>query len=313
MENADHEQNKLSWLIDLWSQWSLGHRQVGLAVSTFALLAAIVIVNPSAVERLLPSAPSKLTSSMALENKVQYVTAGPLSFRHSFVQIKIPASMRENQTVPVVVTYRLEQRRVDDPTDGLNNWIRPPISAITNMDGRLKISLKSPAFGVEPEAALEVEERSLLPITNLWAITPKGEGDHILLLKVAESVEGTFARNLSSSAKLNDGRIEPLADGSYAIPIQVTTYWGLPKVITSLIGGLCGLIAFALAFPIVVDLLRKRFFPALVEGGVVVAGAVASAIPKKPSQTKKKPALLKEPESQPQQKPNSAANGSGKK
>ncbi|MBX3741410.1 MAG: hypothetical protein KF712_10495 [Akkermansiaceae bacterium] len=125
------------------------------------------------------------------------------------------------------------------------------------ISGKLNISVKSSGFEVEPDSAILVENDKL-PLEIKWTVSPKGEGDHIILLHISEVLGYGMRYGEWRSAKINGKSVEPLASGDYELPIKVYTYWGVPRIFASCVAGVFTLIGFMLSWPIVLGFLERR-------------------------------------------------------
>lgn len=251
--------------------WSLSHRWFAMCFLGLSLGLSILLVEPPDI---LPRAPTTPDSKLTLSRREQMVTAGPLIFKVSSVDVVYPSTMRENQTLLVRLNYRLQEHIVDIPT-GATAGIYGNLDKVRDletMSGELNVSLASSGFDVEPASPFLAKSQDKLPLKAHWTVTPKSEGTHLLMLRISEKMSGTFADVLPNTTKamgdafspatlvanINDQVIRPSDAGLYELPVRVYTYWGLPKWVTSSVAAIIALVGFLLSWPIIVELIQKK-------------------------------------------------------
>lgn len=195
--------------------------------------------------------------------RISFVTAGPCALRSSHLTVIYPPSMRENETLPVDVSYSVEYIVIKfHSIYGTQASISK--RAAKELDCEIGLLLSSSGFDIEPKGRLVEPPGTPIPIKRIWTITPKSAGNRYLLLKVEESnIKGTFQNvfpfsGLRISATINDQPIETDRNGYYKLPVSVRTYWGVSKRVASALGCIFAVIAFILMWPVTISWLKKQ-------------------------------------------------------
>ncbi len=194
-------------------------------------IAALLIVGlfaPSTLDAIYKTRSSVGNGTFTRSATTQAVTAGPLFYRTSKLEIKYPSEMRENETAIVKMIYsarsvKIPQRK-DENTTGTDV---PPVTELDSLDAELGIRLTSSGFRLEPKEGFKRTAGSPLPIVEKWTITPEGEGKRFLLLRVEESptsLEKFLQREQSVEVSINGEPSSPGEGGWFELPVNITTY-----------------------------------------------------------------------------------------
>ena len=237
-----------------------------IAGASFFLGTTVIILlglmAPSALDSFITrrSDPKRNTFVHSVDIPVR--TAGPMALSRSFLEIRYPKQMRENETRVVEMTYRvrsvlvIKQRPLEqsDKDVGTESWmLEEPIS----------VHLGSSGFKLDPKEDLRKEPGTLLPLRQKWTITPEGEGTRVLLLRfdLGEN-PGTKTRFPFTpkplDASINGQKIPLPEDGWFELPITVTNYWGISRKAASASALISGFIGFLLGWPVVTSLIGSR-------------------------------------------------------
>lgn len=198
--------------------------------------------------------------------------------RKSVIGIRYPEQMRENETRIVELEYRVKSLQHSKKDSTPKMWYGdrdrlptlsdvPAILEYNVLDLELSVHLGSSGFKLDPSGDLKRHLGERLPIIEKWTITPKGEGQRSLLLRVEEIGEedqGTpdkyseDAGELPRSGTINGKPILARADGWFELPVKVDTYWGVSRTTTSIGVGVTGLLGFVLGWPVLTGFVSSR-------------------------------------------------------
>ncbi len=235
-----------------------------VAVFTAAVAVALGLTAPNILDKAFNTFPLATRAELQAKNTIQLQTVGPFMFLRSRIALSYPAKMREDQTSAVNLKYLLDYYVIDMSLylPGGPISTDPPRKSIDKLDGSIDIELASSGFEVVPQGARQARNGEPLPIDQLWTITPKQTGDHMLLLTIREKHEGTYERNFSSEAEINGSRVQFEQPGIYKLPVYVNTYWGVSRIKATLVGAFFAFIGFVLSWDILAPLIRRLFrFP----------------------------------------------------
>ena len=228
----------------------------------FILGGAFVLLAPQYSDSVLRSQLALPPHRFKLESEVQLPTAGPLIFRIAKLNVTYPSTMRENDTllVEVVYTVTYHEREFPDLLGIVSTDPFPP-QELRELDRPVSLELSSSGFAVEPKSEVAKPAKARLPITQVWTVTPAAEGSRYLLLKIHEERgSGILAFfPFSYTASINGMQTQADPSGLYKLPVTVSTYWGVSRITSSLIGYALVLIGAVLSYPIFLPWFKRWF------------------------------------------------------
>lgn len=130
--------------------------------------------------------------------------------------------------------------------------------------GEKSIKLFSSGFDIAPSTKVTSPEYAVSPISFVWTITPKKEGERQALVLDLNDVL-SFSREAGSdnetvtSLIINEQEMESLEGGIVKLEIDVRTIWGIKRTTFDLLAVAVSIICFVLMFPLLHDVIRKKF------------------------------------------------------
>ncbi|KRA57357.1 hypothetical protein ASD89_06695 [Caulobacter sp. Root656] len=219
------------WLKRTWFVW------LGLAV-------ACALVLPRAIDAV--AAQGRPPAAMAVAPR--FVVRDPAGTAIGWLNIKYPRTIRENEEGVLEAEY----------TTGGVSWktgdaygygdVQPPAGLKVELSGADLTLTPGPthAFDVQRIAATGVERVK-------WIITPKTEGDHMLLVRFNVSPATFKAVPISANGQAQGG------DPQILLPVKVFTIYGVPKATVLVAKGAAGLASFLLTLPAAFVLFERVF------------------------------------------------------
>jgi len=173
-----------------------------------------------------------------------FAVIGPAGRRIGTLKVDYPASMRENESRPVVVSYEAAGR-----------W-REHFAA--HPGRRLEVSLSGARLDIVPEPARHVFRNDLIARRGVdrrsWQIVPRAAGDYSLHLRL----EATPAAAFSPRPVSANGELRPAGEDQ-SLPVTVHTLYGVSETTVALAKIAVGLLSFLVSLaglPLLVRLLR---------------------------------------------------------
>lgn len=219
------------WLKRTWFVW------LGLA-------AACAVLLPRAIDAGATWSQPPATAVVA----PRFVVRDPAGTAIGWLNITYPRTIRENEEGVLEAEY----------TTGGVSWktgdaygygdVQPPVGLKVELSGA-DLTLtpgSSHAFDVQRIAATGVERVK-------WIITPKTEGDHMLLVRFNVSPATFKAVPVSANGQAQGG------DPQVLLPVKVFTIYGVPKATVLVAKGAAGLASFLLTLPAAFVLFERVF------------------------------------------------------
>ncbi len=177
-----------------------------------------------------------------------FAVTGPAGRRIGTLTVDYPASMRENESRPVVVSYEAAGR-----------W-REFFAA--RPDLRLEVSLSGARLDIVPEPARHVFRNEAIARRGVdrrsWQIVPRAAGDYSLHLRLEAAPAAFSARPVSAN-----GELRPAGEDQ-SLPVAVYTLYGVSERTVALAKLAVGLLSFLVSLaglPLLVRLARRLAGP----------------------------------------------------
>lgn len=221
------------WLKRTWFVW--------LALAVACALVAPRAIDAVAARRPLPAAPGPAVAP-------RFVVRDPSGAAIGWLNIKYPRTIRENEEGVLEAEY----------TTGGVSWktgdaygygdVQPPAGLKVELSGADLALTPAPThqFDVQRIAATGVERVK-------WIVSPKTEGDHVLLVRFNVSPATFKAVPVSANGEAQG------SDPQILLPVTVFTIYGVPKATVLIAKGGAGLASFLLTLPAVFVLFERMF------------------------------------------------------
>jgi hypothetical protein len=228
----------LLWLKRTWLVW--------------LLLAGVCVV---ALPRLIDAKAARSAAPAATTAQApRFVVRDPSGQAIGWLSIKYPRTIRENEEGVLEAEYTTGGASwktgadATRPSDGYDYGVQPPAGMKVEFSGADLSLTPAPSheFDVQRIAATGVERVK-------WIVSPKGEGDHVLLARFNVS-PATF-KAVPISANGQDQGTDP----QILLPVKVFTIYGVPQATVLIAKGGVGLLSFLLTLP-AACVLFDRFF-----------------------------------------------------
>lgn len=244
-------------------QWSIGKKirfvlGVSLLTSIPALLVPFYFKQAEARAQLRGEKEGLLVQNA---NKQLY-TGGPLMFRVGWLKLGYPRIMKTNETAFVELAYTMAGVTTEFP-DGRNpqRWSGQGPQLYSTLEGSISVSVESSAFEIAPRSEVSRGPGSPLPVEATWTVTPKGEGNHFLLINIRQDLGTDLAmlkeRPTQVDVKINGETVAKDQRGIYRLPITVVTIYGVSQRAIGLAGLVIGLIGFLATWDILLPFLKR--------------------------------------------------------
>jgi hypothetical protein len=217
------------------------------------LLVAVVLVGVA--PRLIDAAARRQPPPSA-EPAVapRFVVRDPDGAAIGWLNIKYPRTIRENEEGVLEAEYttggvRWKTGSAGDGADAYGyGSVQPPAGMKVEFSGADLTLTPAPshAFDVQRIAATGVERVK-------WIVSPKDEGDHVLLVRFNVSPTTFKAIPISANGEAQG------SDPQILLPVKVFTIYGVPKATVLLAKGGVGLLSFLLTLPAAFVLLERVF------------------------------------------------------
>lgn len=137
---------------------------------------------------------------------------------------------------------------------------RKPAILRPQLKNLIEIHLNSSGFEISPSTRQTISKSNNLPAELRWTITPKSEGEHLLLLKLPEAHELAPDYLISKLCYTLNGISQAVGDTSfYELPLTVGTAWGVSKTVEDSVRAFLALIGFILLYPLFLDFWKRRW------------------------------------------------------
>jgi hypothetical protein len=216
---------------------------VWLALAVACALVLPRLIDAGAARREPPAAPAMAVAP-------RFVVRDPSGTAVGWLNIKYPRTIRENEEGVLEAEYTTggvdwkADAGAGDPYGG----VQPPAGMKVELSGADLALTPAPAheFDVQRIAATGVERVK-------WIVSPKAEGDHVLLVRF--NVKPATFKAIPISA---NGQAQG-SDPQILLPVKVFTIYGVPKATVLIAKGGAGLASFLLTLP-AAFVLFERFF-----------------------------------------------------
>jgi hypothetical protein len=214
------------------------------------LAAACAVVLPRLIDaKTAPSPPMA-----RVEQAPRFAVRDPDGATIGWLSIKYPRTIRENEEGVLEAEYttgdtpwKAGPSAKPDDAPGYG-YVQPPAGMSVEFSGADLTLTPAPthAFDVARIAATGVERVK-------WIVSPKGEGDHVLLARFKVSPATYKAVPVSANGQDQGG------DPQILLPVKVFTIYGVPKATVLIAKGGVGVLSFLLTLP-AAFVLFERFF-----------------------------------------------------
>ena len=213
------------------------------------LLAAVVIalVAPRVIDARTAFQPPPPATPAAAS---RFVVHDPNGAAIGWLNIKYPRTIRENEEGVLEAEYTTGD--VHWKTGGANDdgygTVQPPAGMKVELSGADLTLTPAPihVFDVQRIAATGVERVK-------WIVSPKDEGDHVLLVRFNVSPATFKAIPISANGQAQG------SDPQVLLPVKVFTIYGVPKATVLIAKGGVGLLSFLLTLPAAFVLFERVF------------------------------------------------------
>lgn len=224
----------LPWLKRTWFVW-------------LSLAVVCALVLPRLIDdRAAPARPPSMAEAAAPS---RFVVRDPAGAAIGWLNIKYPRTIRENQEGVLEAEYTTDgvSWKGSEDADGYGA-VQPPAGMSVEFSGADLALTPTPshAFDVARIAATGSERVQ-------WIVSPKGEGDHVLLARF--KVDPATFKAVPVSANGEDLGGDP----QIQLPVKVFTIYGVPKATVLIAKGGVGLVSFLLTLPAAFVLFEKVF------------------------------------------------------
>jgi hypothetical protein len=206
-----------------------------------AMAAVLAVVLPRLIDaRAAPQPPPPATPAAAS----RFVVHDPNGTAIGWLNIKYPRTIRENEEGVLEAEYttgdihwKTGQAKEAGGDYGYGS-VQPPAGMKVELSGADLALTPSPTheFDVQRIAATGVERVK-------WIVSPKDEGDHVLLVRFNVSPATFKAIPISANGQAQG------SDPQVLLPVKVFTIYGVPKATVLIAKGGVGLLSFLLTLP----------------------------------------------------------------
>jgi hypothetical protein len=216
-----------------------------------AMAAVFALILPRLIDaRAAPQPPPPATPPAAS----RFVVHDPSGATIGWLNIKYPRTIRENEEGVLEAEYTTGDVhwKAGQAKDGGYDYgyggVQPPAGMKVELSGADLSLTPAPTheFDVQRIAATGVERVK-------WIVSPKDEGDHVLLVRFNVSPATFKAIPISANGEAQG------SDPQILLPVKVFTIYGVPKATVLLAKGGVGLLSFLLSLP-AAFVLFDRFF-----------------------------------------------------
>ena len=227
----------LLWLKRTWFVW------LGLAV-------IVAVVAP----RLIDTGAARSSPPPSAEPAVapRFVVRDPSGTAIGWLNIKYPRTIRENEEGVLEAEYTTGDVQWKAGATGGDAYgyggVQPPAGMKVELSGADLTLTPAPihVFDVQRIAATGVERVK-------WIVSPKDEGDHVLLVRFNVSPATFRAIPVSANGEAQG------SDPQILLPVKVFTIYGVPKATVLIAKGGVGLASFLLTLPAAFVLFDRVF------------------------------------------------------
>jgi hypothetical protein len=221
---------------------------VWLAMAVVVAIIASRLIDARTAGRAPPPATPAAAS--------RFVVRDPSGAAIGWLNIKYPRTIRENEEGVLEAEYTTgdthwqtgQAKATGDAYDYGYGGVQPPAGMKVELSGADLALTPAPTheFDVQRIAATGVERVK-------WIVSPKTEGDHVLLVRFNVSPATFKAIPISANGQAQG------SDPQILLPVKVFTIYGVPKATVLIAKGGAGLASFLLTLP-AAFVLFERFF-----------------------------------------------------
>ena len=219
-----------------------------------AMAAVVAVVLPRLIDARAASPPPPPATPAAAS---RFVVHDPSGTAIGWLNIKYPRTIRENEEGVLEAEYTTGDtnwktgQAKDAPGDGYDygyGSVQPPAGMKVELSGADLALTPAPVhvFDVQRIAATGVERVK-------WIVSPKDEGDHVLLVRFNVSPATFKAIPISANGEAQG------SDPQILLPVKVFTIYGVPKATVLIAKGGVGLVSFLLTLPAAFVLFDRVF------------------------------------------------------
>ncbi len=222
-----------------------------------ALAVACALLLPRLIDaRTRPAAPP--TAQVAAASR--FVVQDPDGKAIGWLNLKYPRTIRENEEGVLEAEYTTGDTHwthaaKGGPGDLYDQAYDDAYGAVQPPEG-MKVELSGADLAITPAAthAFDVQRIAATGVERVkWIVSPKAEGDHVLLVRFNVSPATFRAIPISANG-------QPLgADSQILLPVKVFTIYGVPKATVLIAKGGAGLLSFLLTLPAAFVLFERVF------------------------------------------------------
>ena len=218
------------------------------------LLAAVVVAValPGLIDATARRAPPPAAELAAAP---RFVVRDPSGTTIGWLNIKYPRTIRENEEGVLEAEYttgdtpwKIGGAKEGSGDDHGYGSVQPPAGMKVELSGADLVLTPAPSheFDVGRIAATGVERVK-------WIVSPKTEGDHVLLVRFNVSPATFKAIPISANGEAQG------VDPQILLPVKVFTIYGVPKATVLIAKGGTGLLSFLLTLPAAFVLFERVF------------------------------------------------------
>ena len=208
------------------------------------LAVAGVVVLPRLIDHQAAKTPPAPTAQAS-----RFVVRDPDGTAIGWLNIKYPRTIRENEEGVLEAEYTTGDTRWQESGDAYGyGAVQPPAGMSVEFSGADLTLTPAPThvFDVARIATTGVERVK-------WIVSPKGEGDHVLLARFKVSPATFKAVPILANGQDQGG------DPQILLPVKVFTIYGVPQATVLIAKGGVGLVSFLLTLPAAFVLFDKVF------------------------------------------------------
>jgi hypothetical protein len=222
-----------------------------------AAAAVVAVVAPRLIDAAATSPPPPAPQVAAAS---RFGVRDPSGADIGWLNIKYPRTIRENEEGVLEAEYTTGDTHwttaakggpgdiYDQAYDDAYATVQPPAGMKVELSGADLTLTPAPVheFDVQRIAATGVERVK-------WIVSPKDEGDHVLLVRFNVSPATFRAIPISANGQALG------ADSQILLPVKVFTIYGVPKATVLIAKGGVGLVSFLLTLPAAFVLFERVF------------------------------------------------------
>jgi hypothetical protein len=215
-----------------------------------AMAVVLAVVLPRVIDARAARQPPPAAAPQPAASR--FVVRDPNGTAIGWLNIKYPRTIRENEEGVLEAEYTTGDTHWTASAKGADDYgyegVQPPAGMKVELSGADLALTPTPSheFDVQRIAATGVERVK-------WIVSPKAEGDHVLLVRF--NVTPATFRAIPISA---NGQAQG-ADSQILLPVKVFTIYGVPKATVLIAKGGVGMASFLLTLP-AAFVLFERFF-----------------------------------------------------